>query len=101
MQSLNRAERFEVKARVLLELSDKRAFIGNTVNVSASGVFFDIGYPPFQVELHENGLLHLMPLVMKNVIPCQIARLTPTGIAIQFLENQPAGLTSQLLIVPW
>ncbi|MBF0627741.1 MAG: PilZ domain-containing protein [Magnetococcales bacterium] len=97
----NRAERFQVMTRVLLELSNRRAYIGNTVNVSASGVYFEIGYPPNQLEIEEIGLFHLMPLIMRNVLPCQVARLTPTGIAVHFLDTPPAGLTSKLIVQPF
>ncbi|GAB0057233.1 hypothetical protein SIID45300_01556 [Candidatus Magnetaquicoccaceae bacterium FCR-1] len=94
-----RAERFEVLARVLLELPGRRAFIGNTVNVSDSGVYFDIGYAPNTVELHELGLLHLMPLNSAPIRACKVTRITETGIAIHFLEEQPGSFASQLLTV--
>ncbi|MBF0164939.1 MAG: PilZ domain-containing protein [Magnetococcales bacterium] len=93
-----RAERFEVLARVLLELPGRRAFIGNTVNVSDSGVYFDIGYEPNSLELHEQGLFHLMPLNSAPIRACKVARISESGIAINFLEKQPVKFNSQLQV---
>ncbi|MBF0271921.1 MAG: PilZ domain-containing protein [Magnetococcales bacterium] len=94
--AFNRAERIKVLARVLLELPNRRAYIGNTVDVSESGVYFEIGYPAIEIDLEEIGLFHLMPLIMRSIMPCKVARLTPEGIAIQFLDIPPPGLISQL-----
>ncbi|MBF0340591.1 MAG: hypothetical protein HQL95_06445 [Magnetococcales bacterium] len=82
--------------RILLELRDKRGYIGNTVNVSETGIYFEIGYQAIAVELHEIGLLHLMPLVSGNGIPCKVTRLTATGIAIQFIADPSTEFSSQL-----
>ncbi|MBF0192381.1 MAG: PilZ domain-containing protein [Magnetococcales bacterium] len=94
--AFNRAERIKVQARVLLELPHRRAYVGNTVNVSESGVYFEIGYPAIQIDVEEIGLFHLMPLIMRAIMPCKVTRLTPEGIAVQFLDSPPPGLVSQL-----
>ena len=94
---LPRAQRIKLSARVLLELNGNGAYIGNTDNVSESGVFFTIGYPPIKITLGEIGLLHMMPLEGRQPLPCKVARLTGSGIAVQLLENCPTGLFSRLV----
>ncbi|MBF0145497.1 MAG: PilZ domain-containing protein [Magnetococcales bacterium] len=93
----HRAQRIELQARVVLELSERRAMIGNTRDISDSGVFFTIGYPPFHASLQEYGFLHLMPLVGHPPLPCQIARLTDDGVAVRFIDHCPPDLVSELV----
>ncbi|MEO5355418.1 MAG: PilZ domain-containing protein [Magnetococcus sp. XQGC-1] len=93
-----RAQRIELLARVLLELHNKGAFIGNTENVSESGVFFIVGYPPNKISVGDIGLLHIMPLQERRPLPCKVTRLTDAGIAIQFLEHCPEGMISRLVL---
>ncbi|MBF0178819.1 MAG: PilZ domain-containing protein [Magnetococcales bacterium] len=94
-----RAERYELQTRVLLELSGMRAYIGMTINVSDSGLLFELGYPPIRIDVGETGLLHLMPLTLCRIIPCQVSRLTESGVAVQFLVQAPVGLMSEFEVV--
>ena len=95
---LPRAQRANSSARVLLELKDNGAYIGNTENVSESGIFFIIGYPPVKISLGEIGLLHTMPLAGHQPLPCKVERLTESGVAVRFLEDCPTELTSRLVL---
>lgn len=85
--SINRAPRIEFSERVLLELDKNRGFIGYTENISESGVFVLIGYPPFQVSIGEPGFLHLMPIRKRQPFFFRIRRITDYGIAVHFLGD--------------
>ncbi|MBF0460777.1 MAG: PilZ domain-containing protein [Magnetococcales bacterium] len=78
-------------------MNNNGAYIGNTDNVSETGVFFSIGYPPVKITLGEVGLLHIMPLEGRQPVPCKVARLTDSGVAVQFLKDCPTGLISRLV----
>ncbi|MBF0294492.1 MAG: PilZ domain-containing protein [Magnetococcales bacterium] len=90
-----RAERYELQSRVLLELGGMRAYIGMTINVSESGLLFELGYPPIRIDVGETGLLHHLPLTLCRIIPCQVARLTETGVGVRFLVQPPVGLITE------
>ncbi|MBF0110759.1 MAG: PilZ domain-containing protein [Magnetococcales bacterium] len=91
-----RAQRVALEARVVLELGEGRALIGNTRDISQSGTLIHIGYPPIQVSLQEHGLLHLMPLAPRPALPCQVARLTHDAIAVRFVDSLPDAFISRL-----
>ncbi|MBF0436426.1 MAG: PilZ domain-containing protein [Magnetococcales bacterium] len=92
----DRAERISFAARVLLEFKNGVCFIGITNDISETGVFVDIGYPPFQVDLEDPGFLHMMPAGSGQPMVCRVKRITGDGIAVQFLPGSPVGLTTKL-----
>ncbi|MBF0097656.1 MAG: PilZ domain-containing protein [Magnetococcales bacterium] len=94
-----RAQRIQLHARVLLELTGKGALTGNTLNVSGSGVLFTVGYPAKQLAVGEVGLLHVLPLDGNQPLPCKVTRVSEFDIAVQFLENCPDGTFSRLVLV--
>ncbi|MBF0426524.1 MAG: PilZ domain-containing protein [Magnetococcales bacterium] len=97
LAQVTRAARIELSTRVLLELNNGRGYIGATDNISESGVFFTLGYRPVTINRGEFGFLHVMPLSGHRPLPCQVARLTESGIAIQFVDRCPLGQNSVLV----
>ena len=95
---IERARRVRFSARVLLEMDGHGAYIGNTENISESGVYFTLGYPPTNVTVGEVGLLHPMPLEKRPPLSCQVTRLTDSGIAVRFLENSAMESVSRLVL---
>ncbi|MBF0426361.1 MAG: PilZ domain-containing protein [Magnetococcales bacterium] len=96
---VTRAARIDISTRVLLELDNGRGYIGMTDNVSESGVYFTLGYCPVTVNIGDIGFLHVMPLNGHRPLPCQVARLTEDGIAVQLIDRAPTERRSSLTSV--
>ncbi|MBF0603847.1 MAG: PilZ domain-containing protein [Nitrospirae bacterium] len=94
----NRAQRIEFSTRVLLEFGKDKGFVGNTENISESGAFVVIGYPPIQVTMGDPGLLHLMPIKNRQPSFFRISRITDHGIAVHFSSDRPPWFKTSLTL---
>ncbi|MBF0134448.1 MAG: PilZ domain-containing protein [Magnetococcales bacterium] len=94
----SRAQRIDFSTRVLLEFGKEKGFVGNTENISESGAFVVIGYPPIQVTIGDPGLLHLMPIGNRQPSFFKISRITDHGIAVHFLRDCPPWFKTTLAL---
>ncbi|MEG3641342.1 PilZ domain-containing protein [Magnetococcus sp. PR-3] len=90
------APRISFATRVLVEFDSKKGLTGRTQDVSESGAFIETNFSPKMFEEGTFGLLHMLHIGDCAAMPCEIARITDTGIAVKFVQQCPAGLISQL-----
>ncbi|WP_085440378.1 PilZ domain-containing protein [Magnetofaba australis] len=90
------APRIQFATRVLVQFDAVKGVTGSTVDVSESGAFITTQIHLKALSPGDFGVLKILHIADCAEMPCVVARVTETGIGVEFADICQAGLITQL-----
>ena len=84
----NREVRIELNTRIVMSFIGNAGFIGNTLDISESGVMIITGYKPPGIRIGAIGIFKILHVeIGQKKQSAKVVRITDQGVAISFLSS--------------